>query len=98
MPAFVEPHMPRLDWQMWFAALSSHDNPRTWWFGAFLDRLLENEPSVTALLGENPFRDAPPRYVRATIWRYEFTTPEERRATGAWWKRTRLGLYAPRRG
>jgi lipase maturation factor 1 len=97
-PAFVAPHMPRLDWQMWFAALSSHDNPRTWWFGAFLDRLLENEPSVTSLLERNPFPDVPPRYVRAMIYRYEFTTPEERRATGAWWKRTALGLYAPRRG
>jgi hypothetical protein len=95
--AFVAPHMPRLDWQMWFAALSRHDNPRTWWFGVFLDRLLENEPSVTALLGTNPFPDEPPRYVRAVTYRYEFTTPGERRATGAWWKRTRLGLYAPAR-
>jgi len=94
-PGFVEPHMPRLDWQMWFAALSRYDNPREWWFLAFLDRLLENRPAVLALLEENPFPDEPPHYVRAMIYRYQFTTPEERRATGAWWKRTELGLYAP---
>jgi hypothetical protein len=94
-PSFVEPHMPRLDWQMWFAALSSSESPRTWWFTSFLDRLLEGEPTVLALLGENPFPDAPPHYIRATLYRYEFTTAEERRATGAWWKRTYLGAYAP---
>jgi uncharacterized membrane protein YphA (DoxX/SURF4 family) len=96
-PGLVQPHMPRLDWQMWFLALSRHDSPRAWWFGSFLDRLLENGPSVTALLGANPFPGEPPRYVRASVYRYEFTTPAERRATGAWWKRTRLGLYAPTR-
>jgi hypothetical protein len=97
-PAFTGPHMPRLDWQMWFAALQGAGNPRAWWFHAFLDRLLENEPSVTGLLDENPFRDGAPRYVRATLYRYAFTTPEEREATGAWWKRTRLAPYGPVRG
>ncbi len=93
VPGFVGPHMPRLDWQMWFAALSSYE--RTHWFAPFLRRLLENEPKVALLLAENPFPDEPPRYVRATLYVYEFTTPEERRATGAWWKRTEAGPYSP---
>jgi hypothetical protein len=94
-PAFLGVHMPRLDWRMWFAALSRYDSRRTWWFSSFLRRLLDGEPAVLDLLETNPFPAAPPRYVRATLYRYEFTTPEERRATGAWWKRTELGAYAP---
>jgi hypothetical protein len=94
-PAFVGPHMPRLDWQMWFAALSSYENPRTWWFGSFLRRLLDNEPAVVGLLEHNPFEAEPPRFVRATLYVYEFTTPLERRETGAWWKRTEVHAYTP---
>ncbi|MFI5401767.1 MAG: lipase maturation factor family protein [Planctomycetota bacterium] len=92
-PGFVGPHMPRLDWQMWFAALSSYE--RTHWFGPFLRRLLDNEPAVVGLLAENPFPDEPPRYVRATLYAYKFTTPEERAKTGAWWKRTEVEPYTP---
>jgi hypothetical protein len=92
-PAFLPPHMPRLDWQMWFAALSRYE--RTPWFEEFLDRLLDNAPAVVGLLAENPFPDEPPRFVRAMLWRYEFTTRDERRASGAWWKRTKVGLYSP---
>ncbi len=92
-PAFVGPHMPRLDWQMWFAALANYE--RTWWFTPFLRRLLDNEPAVVALLAENPFPDEPPRFVRATLYVYKFTTREERRATGAWWKRTEAEPYTP---
>jgi hypothetical protein len=92
-PRFVEPHQPRLDWQMWFAALSTYDqNP---WFVSFLRRLLQGEPSVLRLLAKDPFPGAPPRYVRAVSYDYHFTTPAERRATGAWWKRTRNRLYCP---
>ncbi|HEX5138951.1 MAG TPA: lipase maturation factor family protein [Planctomycetota bacterium] len=94
-PGLVQPHMPRLDWQMWFAALRDEDEPAPWWFDAFLARLLENEPSVTALLERNPFPGEPPHYIRATSYRYEFTTAEERRATGAWWKRTDERPYSP---
>ena len=94
-PGFVGPHMPRLDWQMWFAALSSYENPRTWWFASFLRRLLDNEPAVVGLLKSNPFEGEPPRYVRATLYVYEFTTPAERRETGAWWKRTEAGAFTP---
>lgn len=92
-PGFVEPHQPRLDWQMWFAALSSYD--ATPWFQAFLGRLLEGSPEVVALLATNPFPAHPPRYVRAMLCDYRFTTPAERRASGRWWSRTLLGAYSP---
>jgi predicted DCC family thiol-disulfide oxidoreductase YuxK len=91
-PGFVEPHQPRLDWQMWFAALSNYQ--RTPWFGKFLQRLLEGSPSVVALLERNPFPDAPPKFVRAVLYNYRFTDSASRRETGAWWRREKLGLYA----
>ncbi|MBI1731540.1 MAG: lipase maturation factor family protein [Gammaproteobacteria bacterium] len=90
---WIIPHQPRVDWQMWFAALSNPD--REPWFRNFLFRLLQNSPAVTALLAENPFLDAPPRWVRARFYRYEFTTPEQRAETGDWWKRTLVGEYFP---
>ncbi len=92
-PGFVQPHMPRLDWQMWFAALGSPRSSR--WFVAFCARLLEGSAPVLALLETNPFPAAPPRYVRATLYDYRFTTPAERRATGAWWTRRALRPYVP---
>ena len=78
---------------MWFAALSSAE--REPWFGNFLFRLMQNSPAVIALLEDNPFPDAPPRWIRAQFYRYEFTTPEERAETGDWWTRTRVGTYFP---
>lgn len=92
-PGFVEPHQPRLDWQMWFAALSSYD--QTPWFQALLIRLLQGAPDVGALFARNPFPDRPPAYVRALAYDYHFTTSAERRATGAWWTRAPLGAYSP---
>jgi hypothetical protein len=92
-PKFVEPHQPRLDWQMWFAALGGYEgNP---WVRAFLERLLEGSPAVLGLLANNPFPNGPPRYVRAVLYDYRFTDAGQRRATGAWWKRRALGLYCP---
>jgi lipase maturation factor 1 len=92
-PGFVAPFQPRLDWQMWFAALGSVDqNP---WFQNFCLRLLQGSPEVTALLLKNPFPDKPPRYVRAELYNYQFTNFAERRATGAWWKRESIGEYLP---
>jgi predicted DCC family thiol-disulfide oxidoreductase YuxK len=92
-PRFVAPHQPRLDWQMWFAALGSpEENP---WLVQFLGRLLEGAPQVEGLLAANPFPDHPPRYVRATLYDYRFTDTAERRRTGAWWRRRPLGLYGP---
>jgi hypothetical protein len=92
-PGFVAPHQPRLDWQMWFAALDYYQN--TPWFRQFLLRLLENSPDVLALLRKNPFRDKPPNFIRAVVHDYRFTDFASRRATGAWWRRERRGLYSP---
>ena len=89
-PLWNIPHQPRLDWQMWFAAL---DNPqRLRWFWRFMERLLENEPTVTALLARNPFADKPPVYVRAQFYDYSFAGSEEK-AAGQWWNRRLLGQY-----
>jgi hypothetical protein len=92
-PAFAGPHMPRLDWQMWFAALEDYrENP---WFLRFLDRLLKGSPEVLALLERNPFPDQPPRYLRAVVHDYHFSDAAARAETGAWWRRERRGLYCP---
>ena len=90
-PEFVAPFQPRLDWQMWFAALGNYqDNP---WFGQFCERLLEGSPDVLGLLGADPFPRKPPKYIRAELYDYRFTNLAERRATGDWWQREYLGLY-----
>jgi len=91
-PRWNIPHHPRLDWQMWFAALE--DPQRLRWFWHFLHRLLENEPAVTALLEKNPFADRPPLYVRAEFYDYTYASSEEK-AKGLWWDRRPLGLYFP---
>ena len=91
-PSWNIPLQPRLDWQMWFAAL---DDPRNLpWFWHFLRRLLENEPTVTALLQSNPFPDKPPVYLRALFYDYTYASSEER-AKGIWWDRRLLGAYSP---
>ncbi len=92
-PPWVEPHQPRLDWQMWFAALGSYRNNR--WFVNLMVRLLEGSPPVMALLAKNPFPGQPPRYIRAVVYDYRFTTFSTRRATGDWWSRQFKGLYFP---
>jgi hypothetical protein len=93
-PGWVAPYQPRLDWQMWFAALGTcYDNP---WVGNFLLRLQQGSPDVLALLGQNPFPDAPPRYVRALVYDYHFTDLATRRAEGTWWRREPMGIYACR--
>jgi predicted DCC family thiol-disulfide oxidoreductase YuxK len=91
-PRWNIPHQPRLDWQMWFAALEDPRGLR--WFSRLLERLLLNEPTVTALLETNPFPDKPPTYVRAQFYSYTYAGDEEK-ATGRWWDRRLLGLYFP---
>jgi len=92
-PGWCAPHQPRLDWQMWFAALGSYrQNP---WFVQLVISLLHGKPQVAALFERNPFPQNPPSYVRAALYRYRFTTAEEHRETGAWWKRQELGEYLP---
>ncbi|RKG67719.1 DUF393 domain-containing protein [Corallococcus terminator] len=88
-PRQVAPHQPRLDWQMWFAALGGPPS----WFLALMERLLEGSPEVLGLFAANPFPDHPPRMVRAVLHDYRMTSREERQRTGAWWKRERRGLY-----
>jgi hypothetical protein len=87
----VAPYQPRLDWQMWFAALSGYRGAL--WSGNFLVRLLQGSPDVLALLSQNPFPNAPPKYVRALLFDYRFTNWDERRRTGDWWKREWRGYY-----
>jgi hypothetical protein len=92
-PAFAGLHLPRLDWQMWFAALGDYrDNP---WLAQLLWRLLEGSPEALALLESNQFPDGPPRYVRALAYRYRFTDRASGSPTTAWWRREYLGLYSP---
>jgi hypothetical protein len=92
-PEFVAPHQPRLDWQLWFAALS--DIERQPWFLSLEKRLLEGSPPVLSLLDRNPFPRAPPRFVRAVVFEYRYTEPAVRQATGVWWLRQPVGLYGP---
>jgi hypothetical protein len=87
-PPFVEPHMPRLDWQMWFAALDPPDAQV--WLGALVRRLLDGDEAVTRLLAPNPL-GARVRCVRLVYYHYHFTTRGERAVSGAWWKRERAG-------
>jgi hypothetical protein len=92
-PGYIEPFQPRLDWQMWFAALGDYrGNP---WFIDFCVRLLQGKPEVLALLKTNPFPNAPPRYIRAEMYDYHFTNLDEHRATGNWWRRENDRLYCP---
>lgn len=91
-PEFIIPHQPRLDWMMWFVTLHPMFMP---WFDRFLHTLLDNSPSVTALLKNNPFPDSPPRFLRVEAYRYRFTTFAEREKTGQWWHREYLGPFSP---
>ncbi len=92
-PQFVEPLQPRLDWQMWFAALQRFDSND--WFLSFCYRILEGSSPVIGLLEKNPFPDKPPRFLRATIYEYRFTDWKKHRLDGSWWERTETGLYCP---
>ncbi|UNO43160.1 lipase maturation factor family protein [Streptomyces sp. MST-110588] len=93
LPRQYAPYHLRLDWMMWFAALSPA-YARTW-FGPFVERLLENDPATLRLLRHNPFPDVPPAQVRARVFLYRFTTWRELRETGAWWHRTEVREFLP---
>jgi hypothetical protein len=92
-PGFVAPHMPRLDWQMWFAAL----NPRRaqHWLTGLMHGILRDSPDVMSLLEGNPFADEPPRYVRLLYYKYQFASPQKRKGKGAWWTRELAGPLTP---
>ena len=92
-PPQIAPYHLRLDWLMWFAAMSSYqDYP---WFVNFVAKLLEGQRDVLSLLRVNPFPQKPPRYIRAQLYEYHFTTPAARRQTGAWWTRKLIAPYFP---
>ncbi len=92
-PPQVAPYHLRLDWLMWFAALSpAYAEP---WFMRFAERLLMNDRGALSLIRRSPFPDAPPRWVRARFYRYRYTTWSEHRQTGAWWVRTLVDDYLP---
>ena len=94
-PPQVAPYHLRLDWLMWFAALSpAYAEP---WLPRLAAKLLEGDEPTLRLLGRrgNPFPDAPPAFVRARLFRYRYTTRAERRTDGAWWVRTEIGIYLP---
>jgi hypothetical protein len=88
-PCLITPYHYRLDWQMWFAAFTGWR--RQPWLVHLVYQLLTARGDGPRLLTENPFPDAPPRYVRAELYRYELTRPFD--GSGAWWKRTRKGEY-----
>jgi hypothetical protein len=89
---WVAPYQPRLDWQMWFAALGSYpENP---WFAGLARGLLVGDPAILHLLNPPPFTH-PPRYLRALLYDYRFTTPGERARTGAVWERQLRGEWFP---
>jgi hypothetical protein len=92
-PPHIAPYHLRLDWLMWFAALSSQYAES--WFGPFVMKLLEGDPQVLRLLRRNPFPESPPAVIRARYYRYRFATRKERRATGGWWTRELVGEYMP---
>ena len=93
-PKWVAPHQPRLDWQMWFAALQG-SYQRTPWFLNFMGALLQGKPKVLQLLADNPFPDTPPRYIRATLYDYRFTDLATKRSEGTWWHREWKSIYCP---
>ena len=91
-PAWVAPHQPRLDWQMWFAALGSYQSDP--WIIRFMARLMEGSPDVLGLLRGNPFPNKPPRYVRAMLYQYHFASAAAKKS-GVWWSSELKGIYVP---
>jgi Lipase maturation factor len=92
-PPQIAPYHLRLDWQMWFAAMSNYTQEP--WFVNFVAKLLQGDRDTLSLLRFNPFPTAPPKYVRARLYRYRFSNGEERRRTGAWWQREFEGEWFP---
>jgi predicted DCC family thiol-disulfide oxidoreductase YuxK len=92
-PVWVQPHQPRLDWQMWFAALGDYRSDP--WTLQLVGKLLEGSPDVLRLFGNNPFPGSPPHFIRAVVYEYRFTSAKEKKATGDWWYREEKGVYLP---
>jgi hypothetical protein len=92
-PRQFAPYHLRLDWLMWFAAMSSYrQHP---WFVNMIEKLLKSDTGILSLMRNNPFPDQPPRFIRANLYEYHFSTPEERKRTGQIWMRELVGPYFP---
>jgi hypothetical protein len=102
MPSQIAPYHLRLDWLMWFLPFSVDVAEKKvlvrgyeFWYIRFIEKLLQGDKKTIGLLRYSPFMDKPPRFIRARYYLYRFTDPQERKETGAWWKRTLLGDYMP---
>jgi len=91
--SIVQPHHPRLDWMLWFVPSGRPDHQ--FWVSGLVKGLTEGSEPVLALLADNPFPEAPPRFVRLSYFHYRFTTPEERATSGAWWVRSYVRPVTP---
>jgi hypothetical protein len=90
-PAIIAPYQPRIDWQIWFAAMAS---PQEYpWTVHFVWKLLHNDPGTLSLISNNPFPNKPPRYIRAQLYEYHFAKPGD--PTDAWWDRRLAGSWLP---
>lgn len=90
----IAPYQPRVDWQIWFAAMSRPDYEP--WLLTFVGKLLQNNAAAISLIEQNPFPDAPPTYIKIDLYKYEFVPPWQRdELDGAVWKRTYLGPWLP---
>jgi len=92
-PGIYAPYQPRFEWNLWFASLG--DWQQSDFVAATEERLLTDDADVLALFRGNPFAQSPPKFVRAVLYQYWFTSMDEKRRTGNWWKRNLMGLYAP---
>jgi len=101
-PPQIAPWHLRLDWLVWFIPFGIRVTPRgirasqyEVWFLRFIQRLLTNDRAILRLMGSNPFVGTAPARIRAVLFLYRYTTPEEKRASGAWWHRREIGVYLP---
>lgn len=94
-PGIYAPYQPRFDWNLWFASLTGWEQGQGRIVPITEEKLLLGDPAVLSLFCGNPFPVQPPKYIRAVLWQYWFTTLQEKRATGDWWRRELVGLYGP---
>ena len=92
-PGIYAPYQPRFDWNLWFASLTDFQNAEI--VPLTEERLLEGDADVISLFKSTPFPGTPPKYVRAVLWQYWFTSLDEKSLNGDWWRRSLIGLYAP---
>jgi lipase maturation factor 1 len=92
-PRRISPYQPRLDWQMWFLPFDDFESET--WFQEYLYHLLKGTPEVLKLIRYNPFPDKPPKYIRALMYDYRFSTKQQKRENGWWWQRDLIGFYSP---